>query len=632
MLIWELGSGMPHDQTRTLPILAAQDGPSLSISADGRLIAFAVRETSGSAVCVLDSASSRLGARLECGDAIAFGAASFDKGSRRLAIVGILPGGKRTILSWDLRTSERDPHSRPIEEGEMFVQSPAGGAFVFAGRQGRCAAPDGSGHGSIPGGARRPGAERAVADRALRFLRRRPCFRRSNQKRPRCVMGVEDRPRTGDMRWPGRLRRIALGPKGSHLAALSDHGRLVIFDRSTRRSQVLKSASSRVVKLHALSFSDDEKLLAVGQETAGGGPEAPEVWDVATGQQVAVFSGRSFGPNVVFLPRSRALVLSDGTRPRIWRPNPPAKPDALPESRAETWSASFSRDGNILAIGSDDTNECRTIKLCDPRSGRIKAGWKAHTATVSALALGPDGRLLASGSLDSGEKTNPNLMLWDTVSHERVANLVGHTGSVRSVAFSPDGKMLATAGDDAKIRLWDVAKAAPLATLTGHAAKLMAVAFSPNGRMLASASCDATVRLWDLATRQCRKTLSDIGNVNAVAFRPDGTMLGSANEEGQIKLWDPATGDLLRTIRGDSDQLRSLVFTIDGRNVAAAGKGAVTRFWDVVTGQELLTLEGHKAQINSLSFSPDGSVLASCSHDGSVRLWRTDPVAALPAR
>ena len=631
-MIWELGSGMPHDQTRTLPILAAQDGPSLSISADGRLIAFAVRETSGSAVCVLDSASSRLGARLECGDAIAFGAASFDKGSRRLAIVGILPGGKRTILSWDLRTSERaripgpSKKERCSSSRRLEARSSSRVAKAVVPRLMEV------GTGQFLVELDGPALRRAVADRALRFLRRRPCFRRSNQKRPRCVMGVEDRPRTGDMRWPGRLRRIALGPKGSHLAALSDHGRLVIFDRSTRRSQVLKSASSRVVKLHALSFSDDEKLLAVGQETAGGGPEAPEVWDVATGQQVAVFSGRSFGPNVVFLPRSRALVLSDGTRPRIWRPNPPAKPDALPESRAETWSASFSRDGNILAIGSDDTNECRTIKLCDPRSGRIKAGWKAHTATVSALALGPDGRLLASGSLDSGEKTNPNLMLWDTVSHERVANLVGHTGSVRSVAFSPDGKMLATAGDDAKIRLWDVAKAAPLATLTGHAAKLMAVAFSPNGRMLASASCDATVRLWDLATRQCRKTLSDIGNVNAVAFRPDGTMLGSANEEGQIKLWDPATGDLLRTIRGDSDQLRSLVFTIDGRNVAAAGKGAVTRFWDVVTGQELLTLEGHKAQINSLSFSPDGSVLASCSHDGSVRLWRADPVAALPAR
>ena len=78
--------------------------------------------------------------------------------------------------------------------------------------------------------------------------------------------------------------------------------------------------------------------------------------------------------------------------------------------------------------------------------------------------------------------------------------------------------------------------------------------------------------------------------------------------------------DPLRTIPGDSQELRALAFTPDSSVIAAAGKGKVIHLWDVVTGQEILTLEGHKAQINALAFSPDGSLLASCSHDGAVRL------------
>ena len=130
--------------------------------------------------------------------------------------------------------------------------------------------------------------------------------------------------------------------------------------------------------------------------------------------------------------------------------------------------------------------------------------------------------------------------------------------------------------------------------------------------------------------RPAVSTLPDVGNTLAVAFAPDGSLLASTNEDGSIKLWDPARGELVRTIRGEADQLRCLAFTPDGRNVVAAGKGKVIRLWDVATGQELLALEDHKAQINAMAFAPDGSTLASCSHDGAVRLWRAGPIRPVP--
>jgi WD40 repeat protein len=417
-------------------------------------------------------------------------------------------------------------------------------------------------------------------------------------------------------------RRIALSPKGSRLAILNSSGKLSVFDGSSRRTQILTSGSGRLVKFHSLSFSSDETLLAIGLETAPGGPQPPEVWDIAKAKRLAVFPGRAVGQTVEFLPYSRALILVDGTRPRIWRLDPPGEPDALAGHTAEAWAVAFSPDGKILATGSDDTKESQTIKLWDPATGQLLAGWKAHTATVAALAFSPDGRMLASGSLDSGKPGHPNVILWDVASHECLASLQGHTGSVRSIVFSSDGRLLATAGDDMTARLWDVSNKTTRAVLTGHTKNLTSISFSSDGRLLASVSNDSTVRFWDVATGHARATLPEFGNVNAVAFSPDCSLVASANEGGEIKLWDTPTGTVVRAIRGEAGQLRCLAFTPDGRSVVAAGKGKVIRVWDVATGQELLSLDGHKAQINALALSPDGSILASCSHDGAVRLWR----------
>jgi WD40 repeat protein len=604
--------------------VAAAPDPGLAwlrFSSDGRYLAWLGHRPSRSGIVLIDAATGNQLARLKGPRSERVGSLHFDAEGRRLVVSVTDPHGKQTIRWWDLAEAGRPSHSWSFERGLMVA-----GRSVAVLRDGRTALLD-----LLTGELRLVLPESDLSDYGAGGIHAATAdgrFFAAHTRANRVLVWEMDSGRVADrLEIPMDRTGIVVSPKGSRLAVVDGSGYVSIVDRSSRQPRVLTSGPNRRLRGHSVSFSSDEALLAISIDIVPGGPQPHEIWDVAAARRVAVFPGRSDSGSATFIPGSRSLVVRGGRTPRIWHPVRRAEPDAMAGHAVEAWAAAFSPDGKVLATGSDDTGERRTIKLWDPASGRRLAGWQGHTATVTALAFSPDGKTLASSSLDSGQRVHPNVILWQTTptSHPRLARLEGHTDRVRSVAFSPDGKTLATVGDDLTARLWDVASRTTRAVLSGHAKPLMCVAFSPDGRMLATGSNDATVRLWDVATGRERAILSDGGNVNAVAFAPDGASLASANENGEIKLWDAAGGDLLRTIPSEADQIRCVAFTPDGRNVLAAGKGKVIRIWDVTTGLESLTLEGHKAQINALAFTPDGSILVSCSHDGAVRLWRAGP-------
>jgi WD40 repeat protein len=83
---------------------------------------------------------------------------------------------------------------------------------------------------------------------------------------------------------------------------------------------------------------------------------------------------------------------------------------------------------------------------------KLRNTLQGHTDGGCSVALSPDGKTLASGSIDD------TIKLWDVATGKEQATLKGHTFEVNSVAYSPDGKTLASAtgGGDRTIKLWDI--------------------------------------------------------------------------------------------------------------------------------------------------------------------------------
>jgi DNA-binding beta-propeller fold protein YncE len=177
------------------------------------------------------------------------------------------------------------------------------------------------------------------------------------------------------------------------------------------------------------------------------------------------------------------------------------------------------------ALLSDDSAEAVQA------SELLGSGRAGHRDGITALALAPDGRTVATGGSDSG------IFLWDARTGRSLGpRLTGHRSWLSSLAFSPDGKLLASGSYDNTVILWDTRSRRPIGEPLAVGDDVLDVAFSPDGRMLAALAWDR-ILLWDTRGWQALGQPLAGRPGGQLAFRPDGKVLASAGTSGVI-LWD----------------------------------------------------------------------------------------------
>lgn len=152
----------------------------------------------------------------------------------------------------------------------------------------------------------------------------------------------------------------------------------------------------------------------------------------------------------------------------------------------ELYNKSIQHHKERLVTGSDDF----TLMLFElPNKVPIKQ-MVGHGKPVMHVQFSPDGRYIASGSLDK------KIKLWDGYTGEFMCNFTGHVGSVYVMSWSVDSQYLISASQDSTLKLWDIKTRKLMMDLPGHADQIYALDWSVDGRLVASGGKDRQVKLW----------------------------------------------------------------------------------------------------------------------------------------
>src|SRR5262249_41124262 len=145
-----------------------------------------------------------------------------------------------------------------------------------------------------------------------------------------------------------------------------------------------------------------------------------------------------------------------------------------------------------------------------------------------AVAFAPDSSSLAVATGDATRPTKKGSVRVFDVSGTLRLTLDAHAKGVGAVAYAPDGRSLASGSVDETIRLYDAADGTELRTLEGHTRPVNSIVFVPGGAWLLSGSGGRNVggneiKLWELATGKDRVTIAaHDGPVQQVAVSSDG--------------------------------------------------------------------------------------------------------------
>lgn len=245
---------------------------------------------------------------------------------------------------------------------------------------------------------------------------------------------------------------------------------------------------------------------------------------------------------------------------------------------------------------------------------------KGHTKYVTAYAFSPNGRFLASGSLDN------TVILWNIESGKQIRSFSGHTKRLRSVEFSPDGKQLLTASKDNTAKIFEVVSGELLLEIRLKENDLHGAFYSPEGSKVLLVDGRDGLFVYDALSGN---KINDFKK-NYAAFKErflfssDGNKILSKDGYKGLVLQEVVSGDTLVEMEFDKSFKSSI--SPDGKTIVVSSSKLFAQLFDAETGQliaELRDENGERCDGCNMHhvLSKDGAYVLTASNRTQPTLW-----------
>lgn len=264
-------------------------------------------------------------------------------------------------------------------------------------------------------------------------------------------------------------------------------------------------------------------------------------------------------------------------------------------------------------------------------------------AWVRALAFS-DADTLITGGYDGR-------LIWWPVSGEQVEpirEVAAHDGWVRALAISPDGKLLASCGNDFKVKIWDLSDGTLVQELLGHERDVYHVAFHPQSQDVVSGDILARFIHWDRSSGTPQREFqietlhkydptfkADYGGPYAMYFDPSGEILAASGITNVTNAFAAVGNPAVSLIDWEKGEERiallsktgltgkgwGLVLHPDGFVIGASGGpgGGHLLFWNRDDKDEFHSFNLGNL-VRDLDLHPDGQRLLTCHFDRNLRV------------
>jgi WD40 repeat protein len=291
-------------------------------------------------------------------------------------------------------------------------------------------------------------------------------------------------------------------------------------------------------------------------------------------------------------------------------------------------------DGSAGVLGDYLGNRCAV----DLRTGKELWRHREAESENGSLALSKDDRILAVGP---GMRGGP-IVLYDRANGRELGRLEGHRSLVRSMVFWPDGRRLASASLDQTIRVWDLRPGAvtpPPRVLRGHTQEVWGLDLLPDGRTLVSASKDGEVCLWEVESGapESQSGHLSVPGLSSWSFSSDNrSLLGLDLEAHELVQWACTGTNQTRTRLAFDQGAKTACWSEDGSRLAVGHTNGVIQVWELPGRTLRARFQTGTNGAVPIQFSRDATQLAlflpACDNGAQIELRESTTGKSLMSR